>query len=79
MDKSILHPKNAFRSVNPVFRYTGVMELLFCQVEPTEIPYNVKNNLLGIKDYTFETEKTQSLRRVSAYIKKTVNYKRRFD
>ena len=55
------------------------MELLFCQVEPTKIPYNVKNNLLGIKDYTFETEKTQSLRRVSAYIKKTVNYKRRFD
>ena len=46
-------------------------------LQETEIPFSVSTSILGITDYTIEIEKTQTLRRVATYIKKTVRYKRR--
>ena len=69
----LFHKKDYVRNL------LSVHKLDILNLQETEIPFNVSTNLLGIANYTIEVEKTQSMRRVATYVKKTIKYKRRFD
>jgi hypothetical protein len=47
-------------------------------LQETEIPKDYDLSLLNIEDYNLEIEKSET-RRTCAYVKRTLNYKRRLD
>ena len=48
-------------------------------LQETEIPPGLNSKILEIPNYTLETEKSLSKRRVATYINKNIRYRRRFD
>ena len=48
-------------------------------LQETELSQEIEPNVLQIMDYTVEVEENNQKRRVVAYVKNTITYKRRFD